>query len=266
MEIHCAGCGAPVFFGDVDLATRTTKCRACNRVFSMDLFEGPEAAEISAAIQAPASPAAARRRERPPVPLPWSITVKRTGESSQPGTYRSDDASSKGTLEISHRWLSYQQLALAFFAVLWDGSMAMYFLAPATSWKWWAIVGPIVHVAAGIYVTRLALAGILNRTRIRADAETLSITHGPIPWPGNREIATSEIRQLYCEEQVERVKQQTVRTYDLGAVLESGFKTTLLTKLETPAQAEFLEQELERYLGIVDAPVSDEYDPEAAGT
>jgi hypothetical protein len=58
-----------------------------------------------------------------------------------------------------------------------------------------------LHAAGGIFLAQRMLAEFLNTTVITADMQTLSIRHGLLPWPGNREITSDSIKQLYCRQQ-----------------------------------------------------------------
>jgi hypothetical protein len=86
----------------------------------------------------------------------------------------------------------------------------------------------------------------------------LSIQHGPIPARGNRALSGEEISQLYCKERSTSSKGGVSRAYEVRAILVDGRQLTLLDKLPSPDQALFIEQELERRLGIVNQPVEGE--------
>jgi hypothetical protein len=96
----------------------------------------------------------------------------------------------------------------------------------------------------------------VNRTRIAVENGVLSVRHGPLPWPGNRTIAVAELAQLFCEEVIGN---KGSRSYRVSALLKSGRKTQVLRGLGQADQALFIEQALERRLGITDVPVAGEY-------
>lgn len=258
MQIRCPSCGAVVPAADVNLANGMAKCRGCNGVFA---FESQLDAPALAPERRPTPPARNARRERPLVPMPPSITVERTFGTSLPGGYRTGDAAPKGTLTIVRRWYAQKYVFQAFFSVAWCSFLVLWYSAAGDHGSLTMLLFPIAHVAVGIWLVYSTLAGFLNRTTIVVSEGSMSVAHAPIPWSGNRVIASTALRQLYCEDVITRGKNGPNHTFSLNAVIDGGRKLTLLSKLETPDQARFIEQEVESFLGIVDAPVGDEFDP-----
>ena len=109
------------------------------------------------------------------------------------------------------------------------------------------------HSMFGIAYT--ALAGWLNRTRITVDQGRISVRHGPLPWLGNKDLDGSTMKQLYSKEKISRGRNSTSVTYEVHAITTNGRNEKLLSGLETSEQALYIEQEIERYLRIEDAPV-----------
>jgi hypothetical protein len=114
---------------------------------------------------------------------------------------------------------------------------------------------PLIHVAVGVGITYTALAGWINRTRITVDQGRISVRHGPLPWLGNKDLDGSNVKQLYSKEKVSRGRNSSTTTYEVHALTASGKNEKLLSGLETSEQALYIEQEIERYFRIEDAPV-----------
>jgi hypothetical protein len=87
---------------------------------------------------------------------------------------------------------------------------------------------------------------------------SLSIRHGPLPWTGNRQMSGRELTQLYGVENSRTSKGSTTYTYDLLALDREGRTIKLISGLTDKDQVLYLEQTLERRLGIEDAPVDGE--------
>jgi hypothetical protein len=102
------------------------------------------------------------------------------------------------------------------------------------------------------------LMGFLNRTTIEVSRNQLTIRHGPLPGPGNRDVLGRQFTQLYGEEIVKTNKGSKSYTYDLIALDREGRKIKLLSDLTERDQVLYLEQTLERRLGIEDEPVDGE--------
>jgi hypothetical protein len=120
------------------------------------------------------------------------------------------------------------------------------------------ILFPLLHVGVGVGLTYYTVAGFLNRTVVEVSHEGLRIYHTPLPWFGNKTIPVSDLAQLYREEVVSRENRSTRVTYQLSAVSKESKKIKLLGGIETADVALFLEQEIEKWLGIKDVKVAGE--------
>lgn len=99
----------------------------------------------------------------------------------------------------------------------------------------------------------------INKTHIHADYSRLTVRNGPLPWFGNKTIETPDIKQLYIAKRVRHAKGgSTIIRYDLRTKLRSGADIKLVSGLEEVEQATFLEEQLERHLGIKNKPVPEE--------
>lgn len=161
-------------------------------------------------------------------------------------------------IEIIRRWFGWRVLLVTAFAVFWNGflyswySFALSFDSPLASYM---TLFPLIHVAAGVGLAYTALAGWLNRTRIAVDQGRISVRHGPLPWLGNKDLDGSTLKQVYSKEKISRGRNSTSTTYEVHAITASGKNEKLLSGLETSEQALYIEQEIERYFRIEDAPV-----------
>ena len=128
------------------------------------------------------------------------------------------------------------------------------------SYRWFSmmIIFPVFHVAIGVALTYYTLAGFYNRTLISVGRGTLGIEHRPILWFGNRTLQASEISQLYTEQITTRGKNGPRISYQLSAVSQDSRKIKLLTGLESPDSARFIERQVEDWLGIRDKRVEGE--------
>ena len=231
MQIHCKACRAKILAEDINLEKTLAKCRGCNAVFDFSGQLEPEQRQ------------AARSRPRPEVPLPPKFRMEDWGRD----------------LVITWRWFSPKFLALAFFCAFWDGFLVFWYVmafrqgAPLVMKLF-----PILHLAVGVGLTYFTLAGFLNRTAVKVSRDALGISHSPLPWPGNRVLPSTEIEQLYCGERMHRHRHSCSYSYQLNAVGRDGSKIKLISGLEEPEAALFLEQAIEARLGIQDRPVRGE--------
>lgn len=232
LQLKCKNCGAPIQKEDIHLDLKLVVCSHCGAVF------GPGAGELPQATPEWSEP-------RRAVPLPKGVEM---------------DTDITG-LKITYRWFSPKTLGLLFFAVLWDGFLVFWYgIALSGGAPSQMLLFGSLHVLVGLFITYQVLTGFLNATTIQADMGRLTIHHGPLPWPGNRDLSADALDQLYVKQQISYSRRggRTV-TYQLFARLRDGREVKLISNISNPNQGLYIEQELERYLSIPDRPMPDEY-------
>jgi len=233
-QLTCKACGKPIPAADVNIDKAIAKCGACDAVFSIrDIGVG------------------AGERPKLPVPMPKCFQVENWGSE----------------LTLTRRWYTHSLWALLAFCMFWDGFLVVWYsigisilingedVGPV----WLMFVFPVFHVAIGAGLTYAVLCGFLNRTVVRVSGGELSIRHGPLPWPGNQQLLTTDVRQLYCTESKRQWSQQNGRRkFDVVIQSKANDKITLLTGLEELDHGLFVEQQVEQHLKIRDERVPGE--------
>ena len=164
-----------------------------------------------------------------------------------------------GSFRIVRRWFAVHFFFLLFFCIAWD-SFLFFWYSMVGNAPWIFKVFPIAHVAVGVGLTYYTVAGFVNRTVIEAAMNQLRVWHGPIPWPGNCVIPTSDLEQLYCQMDVHHHSNNSGPgfSYRVNAILAGGKKIKLVSGLTDADQALFIEQQIEKRLGIADRTVGGE--------
>lgn len=228
MDITCKRCGVRIPAEDVNIDSMAAKCRSCNAVFS-----------IADQLALPGGPAPAPRGE---VPLPERFVVERPG----------------GALRVSWRWFTPAAFIFAAFGLFWSVFICVWIATVLTAGAGaFALFGGI-HAIVGAVLVYTAAAMFLNTTSVEASYGSVAVRHGPLPWPGNLSLPTDGLRQIYGLERLRRSRRNTSTTYDLQAVKADGAAVALIRGLTSAEQALYLEQEIERFLGIKDSPVPGE--------
>lgn len=225
MHLSCPSCRATIPADDVHLPSGRAKCRACNAVFRL--------AGSDAAAHPPSRPRAPRPPEVVEAEGPYGVSYVR-------------------------RWWGTKFVFLTAFSVVWMGFLVFWYAMALQGDDVVMLLFPLLHVAAGVGISYYTLCGYLNRTAVTIDRDRLTVRHGPLPWPGNRDLPVSRVRQLYCEMQTHRQKNGTSVSYRLSAVLDDGSSVGLLSGLGSPDVPRYLEQVLEERLRIANAPVTGE--------
>ena len=223
------------------------KCPNCAAQIQMDYFDPERGTALCSycrtVITLPGRAREAPMLKRLAVPLPQGMTIEE-GVS--------------GTL-ITRKWFNVVILFLVFFCIAWDAFLFFWYgIALSTDAPWIMSVFPLAHVAVGIGLTYSTLAGLVNKTWIKAYNGVVSVIHGPVPWRGNLVIPCAEIDQLYCKEKVSHGKNGPRVSYEVWALKQDGATLKLLGGSLTDDQAIFIEQQLEKSMGLTDRRVAGE--------
>ena len=162
-------------------------------------------------------------------------------------------------LTITCSWWQLKYLFLGLFCLVWNGGLLGGFLGGMNY-----ILCLMPHSWLGLGLFYYVLTGLFNRTVVAVTPDQLSIKHGPLPWFGNKQLDPIVLKQLYVQERIQRNKGQRYYSYDLHMVTWDGRNQKLVGGLASPDQAFFLEQEIERFMGIKDQPVPGEFSMTAA--
>lgn len=118
------------------------------------------------------------------------------------------------------------------------------------------------HVVTGGLLLLYLLARLFNKSTITVQKSGIRIEHAPIktPWNKSQFLPKKAIQQLYVSrysEKVNRKSKQSVQAYALSAVMTNNKTIELVRGMNKETQL-YLEQEIERYLGIRDEIVPSE--------
>lgn len=224
MELKCKNCGSNLTPADFSPQLMAARCPHCQALFAI-------------------TGTGDRMLMRPEVASPKSFYILRSPQS----------------LDISRRWFGGQAFFLLFFAIIWNGFMIVWHTIALTQGLWFMSVFGLIHTGVGIFLIYYVLALFLNSTVVRASRLALEVKSGPMPWKGNKILATSEVEQLYCIEKVSHGNNGSSASYRVEAVLRGNRRETLIGGLNNPDHALYIEQQLEHFLGILDTPVAGEY-------
>jgi len=230
MKLTCPGCGALIPSENTNVDTGVAKCSACNEVVSVFDVLGLPAPEAGSN----------------PGPVPKSPRIK------------TQDSENNWTAHW--RWFDRSLFGMLFFCIAWDSFLIFWYsLALTKGAPWIAVVFPIAHLSAGIWLTYFVIAGFLNQTTITLTSEALRVRHRPVPWWGNRDLPVESIEQLYCREK----RNKGVSSYELVAVLRPGINASegsevKLATLPDLPEARYLEQQVERRVGITHRRITGE--------
>ena len=166
--------------------------------------------------------------------------------------------------EVKWRWLRGVHFFLVFVCLFWFSIL----WALVASSSLFLLIG-LVHIGIGLFLAYFTLCGFVNKTTITLrykevpSADTLrqnpqrtgslTISHGPLPYRAGVSLLINEIEQLFCCEEIHQSNKKgepTYVTYQLIARFPKNEMKILLRELPTLEMAAYLEEKLERLLGI----------------
>ena len=227
LTVACKKCGRTVDTEDLDMEFLVAGCSHCSTLFSFS-------DQVKSADKRPVP--------RSPVPMPKGISVEDSGKQ----------------LTISRKWFGPAVIFIILFTLFWNGFMLVWYTIAVSQQEWLMAVFGSLHLAVGLGLLYYSPAGIFNTTTIDVIKDGFEIKHGPIPYPGHLLMLSESIQQLYCREKVNQGKNGTTCTYELHALTRDGKDERILKGLSQREQVLFLEQEIEKYIGITDTPVPGE--------
>jgi hypothetical protein len=176
-------------------------------------------------------------QERPPLALPPGMAIQATPHG----------------LVLTRRWFTWIVLFLIPFCLVWNGFLiTWYSVALSTQAPAMALGFPLIHVGVGVFLTYYTLATLINRTRLSVERGELVIRHGPLPWFGYRRVPGILIDQLYCKAHVTQGKNGPHTQYQLWMIHTQGKHEKLHASSLSIEQALYIEQQIEKALGIRD--------------
>jgi len=175
---------------------------------------------------------------------------------------KEEEARKKADIKIPHRIKKYIEGDTLVLTRPWKRSLAVYVLIAMVLMLIYIILKyPTMDVSfyvmcSVIVYTVFAPLWFLNTTYIRVNTTTLTINERPFP-VFMKTVNSDEVKQLYVKEDRDRIAPYSV----MVIVANNSYQTyqTLIGYLPTAEEAWYIEQEIEKHLGIEDVPIAGEY-------
>lgn len=227
-QLHCPNCNTAIKSEDINISQVVAKCSNCHTVFSFSeqlLQSG---------------------RERPEVLLPDGM----------------DALKLMSELDIRFKWRKSMSGFLIFFTIFWNAIVIPMTLVALFTGAFEMLLFMSLHILIGVSMLYYTIAVFVNTTYIIVDHGKISIEHRPlkIPFYPNREIPSRNVEQIYTYKyESSKTNGRPNYSFAVQAKLKNGSEVKLLKGLKNANQAQYIEQEIERFLRIKDMPVEEEY-------
>jgi hypothetical protein len=224
LVIVCPACRATLPERSISLQERRAVCPACEQRFAID-----------EQLRAPVRLGAARRKR---LAAPPGMTARREPDG----------------LSLRWRWPRWLAAGPGLFLIILGAFLAFWVAVRLTIGIPAMDLLLLLLAVPFTFLLWIFLAYRLNSTEIAIGGGRLRVRHSPIPWPGRRDVRSDAIRQVYSQMYHERARRpgDSHTTYRLRAILADGAELLLVHNMTTREQALYLEQEIERFLGLED--------------
>ena len=239
-RLSCQACGGSLSADAIDRRLAVISCNHCGAIFDL--------------TRARAGDAVGAAPEEPPARAPAALPAK----------FEVDDDGVR--LTVRWRWFTPVAFFLLFFAIAWNAFLVVWYSiaaggdGPDGAFRVLMLVFPLAHVAVGIGVAYFTAALFLNRTTLTVDQHELAIVHQPLPWWPSPRIPVADLEQLFVKRNVSHNKNGgTSVSFELRAVTRDDKGRALIKSLTELDQALWLEQTVEKRVGIRDRAVAGEF-------
>jgi hypothetical protein len=163
---------------------------------------------------------------------------------------------SQNGLIIEKKWFEYGRFLQLVFAFIINVSAGfalhelVYTKATGMFLAGLIAVGIVVCILQliGLWMLYKAVCGFFNTTVIKIDRSTISIHFKPLPWFGAKTIKRDDILQFKVIEKDYSDAVLNHVAYQLQVIVKNSDPVFLLKNLETPEQAQFIEEKIEQFL------------------
>ena len=148
---------------------------------------------------------------------------------------------------------------MLFFTIAWNLFMFVFVTAAIATGDFTQLIFLSLHLLVGAGLAVKTISDIINKTYVTIDPDYIFIERKPIQIFKSKPIDTKDIEQLYVKKYKSgTVNNEPVYSYALYAKLRYKGEIQILKDFARPEHAQFIEQEIETFLGIRDKRVAGE--------
>jgi len=148
---------------------------------------------------------------------------------------------------------------LLFFTLFWNAFVGLFVLTAFASGDVTSLLFLSLHILVGIFLLMKTFGDFVNKTYVTIDQDYLNIEKKPLQLFKRKAILTKDIQQLFVKKYSDgSVNDKPIYSYGLYARMKDKSEKRILDNFATPEHAQFIEQEIEIFLGINDEQMPQE--------
>lgn len=227
--LSCPKCNHFINGADIDIEKTIAKCGHCNHVFGFAHDAGSGQLKPEQII--PEGVEVLKLRSELDIRLKWQKTISSGGRSF-----------------------------MLLFTAIWNLILLPFVLVIIATGSWGILLFMSLHLAVGLGLMWYMASIYINQTSLSITKRKLRIRTLPLRNPlfRSKEIDTRDLKQLYVSKYTESTTNGVPNfAYALYAILADGETVSLLRGMNRQTQ-QYIEKEIEGYLGISDLKVTGE--------
>lgn len=261
-NLTCPSCESKILSSDINLNRAIAKCSSCHVVFNIE----PQFREKN-----PPNPQAPRYKD------PFEKEHPRLEFDTQNDILKPNFPVARkeeifiipkgievlkmlSELNIDVKWRGNVHWFLVIFTLIWNAFIFVFLTIALSSGTYGILLFMSAHILVGVGLIYRTLAGLFNTTHIVVDHSYTTIQHRPFKvFFKEIKIETRNIEQLYVKKYImSRTNGKPNYAYGVMAKMKDGSEIRIVKGIKRTEQALFIEQEIEKFTGIVDRPVRGE--------
>lgn len=235
-QVNCPHCRVSLGASDINIDTGLARCHGCNSVFYLKAPEPAPVTKIKLDYD----------NSWKNVEMPKGMTAETNGME----------------LVLTRRSFKPSGLFFLFFSGFWNLVVLTFIVAMFSSGEIeiFFVLFLIPFILVGLGTAYGAIFSLFNKMVVTVSSGIMKIRFRPLPGPGQKDLRTADILQLYVKEGLPvsgRGIPVSLNSYDLYMLTKQGARIQLLSfpKVE---MALFFERSIEQFLGIKDEAVPGE--------
>ncbi len=164
-------------------------------------------------------------------------------------------------LNIDIKWRHSTNFFMMFFVIFWNMIILPFAIYAILAGEIIFLLGLSIHLLVGIGLIFWALAALFNTTYIVVDEKLISVQHRPFKlFYKEYNLDVNEIDQLYVKRYVNgRTNGNPNYAFALMINMKNKEEFQLLKGINKAPQAIFIEQQIEKFIGVKDKPMAGEF-------
>lgn len=163
-------------------------------------------------------------------------------------------------LEFIYKPSGFAVNFMLFFTIVWNLFMFIFVSSAIATGDFSQLIFMSLHLLVGAGLGMKTIGDLINKTYVTIDPDYIFIERKPLQIFKRQPIETKDIKQLFVKKYSSGSQNgKPIYSYGLYAKLHRGREIQILKDFARPEHAQFIEQEIEEFLGILDKNIAGEY-------